>query len=336
MITTTIHPHLSLPYLASSLFLVLLLLLFMASLHVTPRGIPFCPLTVAKAFKDMTKQQQHYAYYMMRAGWQGTPVVARQLSPESLPLLKLFHEILSAKESIPLFKSTVLQQQPSLKEDEVDQFLEYAALLYCNMGNYLSFGDSKFIPSCNKDVFRTILKSVKPDVEETLIDQAYDLAESKLSLNYPPKGISAYYSENITEADAVLANEFLSSKKMEGVNTRVWKSVEGDQVTLTIRIASARKKELPAESFKGVSIVLSYGDHAEEMQKVVQELQNALPYVENDTQKRMLEHYIRHFEDGGCGGAQTFAKRVGEGLGPGGGDEYWFYRILPRPVWCAQ
>ncbi|KAG5511460.1 hypothetical protein JKF63_07423 [Porcisia hertigi] len=264
------------------------------AMYVTPRAVPYCTLAIANAFKELTPKQRLYAHHMMAAGWCGTPVVAEQLSPESLPLLRFFFTLLSAQ-PLDTFKENCTKA--GVDADEVSQFLEYFAMVYSNMGNYISFGDTKFIPSIPKETFAKIAASAKgsPGVDAQLLDAIYDLGEDKLTLDFPPNGITRYYSPNVTREDAVLANDFLASKKMDGVNTRVFKEEDG---TLVIRVAAAREKTVPAEEFKGRSIAMYYGDYKEEMARVVAELRKAQPYAENERQVRMIDHYIEHFEHG--------------------------------------
>ncbi|GET85829.1 dipeptidyl-peptidase III, putative [Leishmania tarentolae] len=282
------------------------------SLYVTPRAVPYCTLAIANAFNSLTPKQRYYAHHMMMAGWCGAPVVAEQLSPESLPLLRLFFKVLSAQ-SLDTFK--VNSVKAGIDADEVSQFLEYVAMVYSNMGNYVSFGDTKFIPSIPKERFAKIVASAEgsPMVDAQLLDAIYNLDDDKLMLGFPPKGLTRYYSPNITPEDATVANDFLVSKNMDGVNTRVFKEEDG---TLVIRVAAATEKTVPAEMFNGRSIAIYYGDYKEEMARVVAELRKAQPYAENETEVRMLNHYIEHFLHGDVNEHKESQKEWVKDVGP--------------------
>ncbi|AIN95535.1 dipeptidyl-peptidase III, putative [Leishmania panamensis] len=282
------------------------------ALYVTPRAVPYCTLAIANAFKDLTPKQRHYAHHMMVAGWCGTPVVAEQLSPESLPLLRLFFQVLSAQ-PLDTFKSN--STNAGVDPNEVSQFLEYFAMVYSNMGNYTSFGDTKFIPSIAKETFAKIVTSAEgsPAVDTQLLDAIYDLEDGKLTLDFPPRGLTRYYSPNITREDAVVANDFLALKRIDGVNTRVFKAEDG---TLVIRVAAATEKTVPAVEFNGRTIAMYYGDYKEEMARVVAELRKARPYAENETQVRMLDHYIEHFQYGDVDAHKESQKEWVKDVGP--------------------
>lgn len=275
--------------------------------------MPYCPLAIAAAFKDLTPKQARYAHHLMRAGWCGTSVVASQLSPESLPLLRLFFRVLSGQ-SIDAFKSKVAAA--GVAADDVAKFLEYSAMVYSNMGNYLSFGDSKFIPAVPRETFASILKSCGSDATEDnlLLNAIYNLSDDQLTLDFPPKGITRYYSPNITKEDATLANAFLAAKRIDGVNTRVFKAEDDD--SLTIRVAAAIEKTMPAEVYEGRRVILYYGDFKEEMKRVVAELRLAREDAENDTQVRMLDHYIEHFQHGDVEAHKESQKEWVKDVGP--------------------
>eukprot|EP00796_Vickermania_ingenoplastis_P011882 gene11883-8168_t len=283
----------------------------MTSLYEVPQAVPYYQLNVSGAFKELTPKQRLYAHYMVQASWIGTSICASQLSPESLPLLRHFYELFKAH---PVEEVKQKALQAGVTPEEVSGFLDYVAMLYSSMGNYVSFGDSKFIPRCSKDAFTKIVLAAQGNAfPEALTNDVFDISESKRTLDFPPSGISAYYSPNITQAEALLANEFLSSKAMDGVNTRVFKKDNGD---LEIRVAAATVKTIPPESFQGRNISIYYGDFQDEMGRVVQALQSAKQYAENDTQVRMLDHYIAHFQYGDVQEHKESQKEWVKDLGP--------------------
>jgi len=255
--------------------------------------VPYFKLDVSKAFSLLTPQQRLYAHHLNIAGWHGTSVCAQQLSVESLPLLKGFYTLFTQAPDLPELR----RKADVADEDEFAKFLEYFALLYSNMGNYLSFGDSKFVPACTRDTFEKVV-SVVPEAAtqlKPLVDIVYDLADSKLTLAYPPNGISAYYSANITEADVKVVEAFLVQERMLQCNTRVFKTAPN---TFDLLIASATVKSDEPKKFEGATISVKYGDYAEYMARVAASIKAAKPYNANAAQAEMLDHYATHFEGG--------------------------------------
>ncbi|KAG8146719.1 putative Dipeptidyl peptidase 3 protein, partial [Naja naja] len=85
--------------------------------YVLPNDIGIATLDCAEAFELLSPEEKHYAHYLSRACWYGGLVVLLQTSPESPTIYAL---------------------------------LVYTAAIYANMGNYKSFGDTKFVPSLPK------------------------------------------------------------------------------------------------------------------------------------------------------------------------------------------
>ena len=105
-----------------------------------------------------------------------------------------------------------------LTQQEVDQALLYAAAFYGNLGNYKSFGDSKFIPSLAPAKFRKFFLASKADAAKVnkLWQEAclrmYSLLprERQLGLGRA-NGVTTYFSENCEQADAEIAGRFLDA-----------------------------------------------------------------------------------------------------------------------------
>lgn len=100
-----------------------------------------------------------------------------------------------------------------VSEQEYDSFLAYAATFYANLGTYHSFGNNKFIPDLEKDKFWDIfwtnpeykhngfykhtLDQLIPEIEDVVFATEGVFA----TINYPDKGVTAYFSWNMVEED---------------------------------------------------------------------------------------------------------------------------------------
>lgn len=284
------------------------------SFHQCPQAVPYYSLNVAEPFKELTIRQRLYAHYMLRASWAGFSICVSQVSPESLPILKHFFNFFSIMPSLAKLRKKVEKEIPGLVMDEYNGFLEYVAMVYSNGGNYLAFGDSKIVPRCKPETIQKIFDLYEVSFSPNLLHDMYDLRETRKTLDFPNAGASGYYSHNITKEDALLANEFLCMKGLDGSNTRVMKDTKtGD---LEIRIAAANIRTVPAEEFGGRQITLYYGDFHVEMRRVVDALKNARRWAENTTQGRMLDHYIRHFEHGNIEDHKDAQREWVRDLGP--------------------
>ena len=282
--------------------------------YVTPRGVPYLRLECAKPFSLITPKERLYAHYMATASWHGLGVVATQVSRESHKIFSFFLALLKVN-TVADLKAAATTAGAS--DDELNQLLEFFALTYSNGGNYLSFGDSKFIPALPKVTFQAIIAAapngdaaaftamltaaVAPEQGHTasLIDTIYDHSEPSLALNFPPKGTTSYYSANIAEEDQAAVDEYLTSVGISQYNTRVFKTAEG---AFSVKIAAADAKEETAKftTSKGanITVTLNYGDYAPNMARIIEALEGAKANAANDTQVRMIEHYIASFKTG--------------------------------------
>ena len=111
---------------------------------------------------------------------------------------------------------------------------------------------------------------------------------------------SSYYSSNITKEEAKMIDDFMKNKKISPLNTRLTKV---DDV-FEIKIASTRQilehelSYLGEFTHEGNKIRITRGDFSFAMNEVVKNLRLARQYAANETQKRMLDHYILNFTSG--------------------------------------
>jgi len=264
--------------------------------HLAPIDQPVFLLDCKKAFENLTDKEKKYAHYMSQASWYGSLICLDQTSVEAPVIFNILQKLFHG-DSI-----TSLQEKAAgngvLKEDFTN-LLQYAATFYGNLGNYQSFGDTKFVPRIPADKFRSVLEGSAAKDELLKLfdgykDRIYSLDSNVLSLALPPKGVSTYYSDNITEKDIELVKDFMQERGISPYNTRLWKLAEN---SYEIKIAAAHKKE-ESTDYKGAKIKISYGDHSTHLAKLVENMKAALPFAASPVQTEMLQHYIRHFEEG--------------------------------------
>ena len=82
------------------------------------------------------------------------------MSQESLILFKLILNVFKATPSIQVLQTKV---SPEINESSLQSFVEYSVQVLNNLGNYKSFGDTKFIPRLPVEEFHTILKKLATD-----------------------------------------------------------------------------------------------------------------------------------------------------------------------------
>lgn len=232
------------------------------------------------------------------------------MSPESEPIFDLI---------LALHKSAngdwkALGQKAGVAEEDVTYFLQYAAQVLGNGGNYKSFGDSKFIPRCKEsDVEK--LAATSPEAEKFYKATNGGIFSSSNSglmhLGYPDEGhLTTYYvdSPDITKAEVTAIAKWMEDNKLLPENTRLRK--RGN--VFEILIASAQTS-IPSEGgdigkktefqvddgvLAGKTVKLVYGDHAKEMAVIAANISKAAANADNDNQQKMHTEYAKSFDNG--------------------------------------
>ena len=282
------------------------------STHTIPADTPVVVLEATTAFSNLTPKEQAYALHLSRADWEGSKICLLQTSPESVPIFSLLQLVFSAQPMADLISAA---KTNGLSPEEIDQAILYAAAFYGNLGNYKSFGDTKFVPSCPPTVMQRLVESSAADPVKvrTLFTKCaarmYSLPPRQRQLGLgAAKGISTYFTANCDEADAEMAGRFLESLNISPYNTRLFKSSAGDFTVLLASAECSNANETDAgdatgalcrkHTFDGKSFTVRRGDYAPLMARVTTALTAALPFADNDEQRLMLEGYIRSFNSG--------------------------------------
>ncbi|XP_069501035.1 dipeptidyl peptidase 3 [Ambystoma mexicanum] len=281
---------------------------------VLPNDIGISILDCKEAFALLSREEKLYAHFLSRASWYGGLVVLLQTSPESPAIFVLLSKLFRHQETEDL-KGLALQL--GITEEEYQALLVYTAGLFANMGNYKSFGDTKFIPNLPKDKFHELVRKStafqlqKEEMEslwESCGDLMYSLEPRQQSLGLGDKGTTTYFSDNCTLEDAELAQKFLDSKNISAYNTRLFKHASDEEPVYEVRLASVNTEDSPVETemsnklmcfdFDGARFTVNRGDYAPLMKKVVENLQHAKAFASNHNEEQMLEHYISSFTVG--------------------------------------
>uniref|UniRef100_A0AAQ5Y9X4 Dipeptidyl peptidase 3 n=1 Tax=Amphiprion ocellaris TaxID=80972 RepID=A0AAQ5Y9X4_AMPOC len=273
------------------------------SQYYLSNDIGISALDCGEAFRLLSPQEKMYAHNLSRAAWYGGLAVLLQTSPESANIFVLLQRIFRKQTPAQLEQ---VATAAGLSSEEYQAFLVYAAGLYANMGNYKSFGDTKFIPNLPKVKQPVMLSAFQeqPSEMEALWDSCsgllYSLEDRQKQLGLGDKGITTYFSGNCCLEDAELAQKFLDSKKLSAYNTRLFKKDNGGKACYEVRLASAVQKgqnysKITLFSFEDKEFTVKRGDYGPLMEKVCHYLQEAQTYAANENQRKMLEEYQRSF-----------------------------------------
>lgn len=280
------------------------------SKFVLPNKQPVVSLDCTVAFKNLTNNEKLYAHYLSRAAWYGGLIVFFQTSPESPLIFLLLHRLYRSQTLDEL--STLATGECDLTADEVQALLVYSSGILTNCGNYKGFGDSKIVPGLPIEKLERLVKASKaykddPSGINFLWDNCskamYSLEDQMKQLGLGNKGITTYFSSNCDTKDASLVKLFLKDQNMDAYNSRVFKTVQETGVHYEARLASSQCGDLSNITKSGIvfedaTFSITRGDYGKLLGKVVSSLSKAKDFASNDTEVKMLDHYINSFQSG--------------------------------------
>ncbi|CAK9780259.1 aflatoxin-detoxifizyme [Cutaneotrichosporon oleaginosum] len=292
-----------------------------ASLYYADAKAPICPLVIKEHFDKLNTKEQLYAHHIARASWIGGRVILKQTTPTASDLFDLLRATFSASDPTKLGDLEAQRKQAGLTTDDFTSVLEYTAQVLGNLANFKSFGDSKFIPRVDAATFRKVVAAAPRAHEalplwDKLQEEIYGIKPAaRTLLGYPDAGhVTGYYSGDVTEADIKAVQKWYEGRGKDALNTRLFK--RGDVYEL--RVASA--DTAPTETFDvpGLpgKLEVVFGDFAEEMKGVADELEAAIPYAANEHQRKMLEAYVRHFHTGDVDAHKESQREWIQDIGP--------------------
>uniref|UniRef100_A0A7G3AHA0 Dipeptidyl peptidase 3 n=1 Tax=Lutzomyia longipalpis TaxID=7200 RepID=A0A7G3AHA0_LUTLO len=277
--------------------------------YILPNTQPVGDLECKQAFQNLTPEEKFYAHFFSRASWNGGLIALIQTSPEAPLIFSLLHRIFLA-DTVASLREAVLKI--GVSEEDFTAFLVYCCGFFGNGGNYKSMGDTKFLPNIDEKTFEGIIRASKAFREdEKTIGGLWEatkkgiflLTERTKILGFKDQGITTYFSANCTKEDADFVNEWLKEKRIDAYICRTFK-IESETGTLyDIKLASIETspKEgitLAEEDYKGCKFRVTRGDYGQLLKLVTKNLREAQKYAANANQEKMIEHYVRSFEEG--------------------------------------
>lgn len=278
--------------------------------YAADHDAPLNMLSIRDYFPALTTQEQKYAHFMSKASHAGTRVVLRQVSHESeaiFDLILLIHRGINGKYTAD--------------DNDVTLYLDYVSQFLSNLGNYKSFGDSKFIPACSQETWFKLMGfgGLKPSdkvstencpyetYQDLIVKGIYYVDEQVSMLGFPADGyVSSYYlGDPISLEDMKLIKaEIFASLSILPENTRIKKSVKDSKFEIYVASVNSSNeitKQYPTDLIKlsnGYTVGFKFGDHSKDLKLVVKYLTLARENAANETQVKMLTEYIEHFQSG--------------------------------------
>ena len=222
---------------------------------------------------NLTLSQKEYAYHLSEAAKYGRDITWDQYCRWNLPLRHTIEKIL-------------LEWDGDKTTDEHQAFLLYAKRVFFANGVHHHYAEDKFLPTCSRDYFATLMEAVGAQNDE-LLDFIYDPEA------YPQRR-STSKTGDIVELSAVNFYEGVSRQEVE----RYYASIEvpGDphpvSYGLNSKIVKGPDGRIYEEKWK------IGGTYSPAIEKICSELEKASQVAENDIQKRAIALLIEYYRTG--------------------------------------
>lgn len=283
---------------------------FDASQYLADKDAPIARLSAKKYFDQLSAREKLYAHYFSKAGHWGSKAVLRSVSPESEGIFDLILQVHRAVGAGSDADYEKFFNSKSINPAAVKAYLEYASQVLANLGNYKSFGDSKFIPRISAEDFQALVDSLKDEAISksfaAVKKSIYSLDDKIAMLGSPEDGhVSGYYLNVVSKIEGEAVDAALAKHGIMPENIRVSKT---DDTHFVVHVASAfisnatgyypDKIDFKIQDGREASLTFHFGDHSKEFAKIVENLEQAKKYAANETQVKMLENYIVSFMTG--------------------------------------
>ena len=224
-------------------------------------------------WNELSLRQKAYAYHLSEAAKYGRDITWDQYCAWNLPVRHLLENILE-------------NYKGDRKSDDWKNFEIYAKRVFFSNGVHHHYAEDKFVPSCDKTYFSSLMESVGEDNAE-LLDFIYDKdalyqrrSTSKTGDIVALSAVNFYDDVTREEVDAFYG-KMIDPKDPEpisyGLNSKLMKDSDG----------VIREHKWMVGGIYGPAI-----------EKICEELLKAREYAENDIQKRAIDLLVEYYHTG--------------------------------------
>lgn len=230
------------------------------------------------AWNSLSLNQKHLIYHLSEAALWGRDIIWQQNCKYNLPIRKALEDVL-------------MNYSGDRTNKQWQEFEVYCKRVFFSNGIHHHYGEEKFFPLCSKEYFIELLEqSIKNSEKAKHIEE---IADWVFNPCIAPKRKETDKSKDIVAESAVGFYSGVSRKEVEEYYSEF---VQPDKE----RPLSVGINSVIVESENGVEekICKSGGVYGRTIDKIVENLRKALPYCENEKQKRHTELLISYYTTG--------------------------------------
>lgn len=229
-------------------------------------------------WKSLSLRQKHLIYHLSEAALWGRDIIWQQNCRYNLPIRKALENILT-------------NYRGDRTNKQWQEFEVYCKRVFFSNGIHHHYGEEKFFPLCTKEYFMELLEQSSKDTETA--KHADKIAEWVYNPDIAPKRKETDKSKDIVAESSVSFYNGISRKEAEDYYSRF---IQPDKKRpLSVGINSVIVKTENGIEEKTCKIG---GVYSKNIEKIVENLRKALPYCENEKQKRHTELLISYYLTG--------------------------------------
>ena len=224
-------------------------------------------------WNELSLRQKAYAYHLSEAAKYGRDITWDQYCSWNLPVRHLLENILEN------YKGD--RNSDSWKEFEV-----YAKRVFFSNGVHHHYAEDKFVPSCGKDYFLSLMEAVGED-NASLIDFIYD----KDAL-YQRRSTSK--TGDIVALSAVNFYDNVTREEVDSFYARMADPKDPQPISYGLNSKVVKDSDGVVREHKW----MVGGIYGPAIEKICEELLKAKEYAENDIQKRAIDLLVEYYHTG--------------------------------------
>ncbi len=224
---------------------------------------------------SLSVQQKAYVYHLGEAAKYGRDIVWDQFCSYNLPIRKTVENILN-------------NYKGDRECQEFQDFTVYAKRLFFSNGIHHHYNETKFFPDCPQEYFKSLMEAVGDGGKcAYLLPAIYDP-------NIAPVRKSIDYNKDIVKSSAVTFYDNVTREEAEKFYADMIDPKDDTPISygLNSRLVKGGDGIIREEAYKVDGI------YSEAITKIVEELEKAAEYAENDAQKECIGLLTEYYKTG--------------------------------------
>ncbi len=227
------------------------------------------------SWDKLSLQQKAYAYHLSEAAKYGRDITWDQYCAYNLPLRHVLEKILT-------------EYKGDKTSEDYQKFLLYAKRVFFSNGAHHHYAEDKFLPTCSRDYFASLMKAVNCK------DEDMDILEYVYNPDLFVQRRSTSKTGDIVKLSAVNFYDGVSREDVEKFYKSMEKKDDNEPISygLNSKLVKSKDGKVYEQKWK------IGGLYSSALEKICEELEKAKLYAENDIQKRALTKLIEYYHTG--------------------------------------